>query len=128
ERLIVTADGFPSMAIDINVNSEIGPLETVVVHSPGQEIENMTPQTAAEVLYDDILNLELAVGEHRQLKGVLEKVARTIELRDLLTEVLGDGRVCEALVQALCELFDAPEVRDDLLALSAADLARQLIE
>jgi arginine deiminase len=116
------------MSIDINVNSEIGPLRTVVIHTPGQEIENMTPQTAAEVLYDDILNLELATGEHRQLKGVLEKVCRTIELRDLLAEVLEDGRVCEALVQALCELFDSPEVRDDLLALSAEDLARQLVE
>lgn len=116
------------MTIDINVNSEIGPLHTVVVHSPGQEIENMTPQTAAEVLYDDILNLELATGEHRQLKGVLQTVCRTVELRDLLVEVLEDGRVCEALVQALCELFDAHEVRDDLLDLSAGDLARQLVE
>ncbi|MEE4303319.1 MAG: arginine deiminase family protein [Wenzhouxiangella sp.] len=116
------------MSIDINVNSEIGPLRTVVVHTPGQEIENMTPQTAAEVLYDDILNLELATGEHRQLKGVLEKVCRTIELHDLLVEVLEDGRVCEALVQALCDLFDSPEVRDELLDLPAEDLARQLVE
>jgi len=117
-----------SMSIDINVNSEIGPLKTVVIHTPGQEIENMTPQTAAEVLYDDILNLELATGEHRQLKGVLERVCRTIELRDLLAEVLEDGRVCEALVQALCDLFDTPEVRDELLGLPAEDLARQLVE
>ncbi|HSH27321.1 MAG TPA: arginine deiminase family protein, partial [Wenzhouxiangella sp.] len=116
------------MPIDININSEIGPLRSVVVHTPGQEIENMTPQTAAEVLYDDILNLELATGEHRQLKGVLDKVCRTIELRDLLIEVLEDGQVCEALVQALCELFDSPEVRDELLDLSARDLARQLVE
>jgi arginine deiminase len=116
------------MSIDINVNSEIGPLKTVVIHTPGQEIENMTPQTAAEVLYDDILNLELATGEHRQLKGVLEQVCRTIELKDLLAEVLEDGEVCEALVQALCDLFDSPEVRDELLALSADDLARRLVE
>ncbi|RFF28054.1 MULTISPECIES: arginine deiminase family protein [unclassified Wenzhouxiangella] len=116
------------MSIDINVNSEIGPLKSVVVHSPGQEIENMTPQTAAEVLYDDILNLELATGEHRQLKGVLEKVCHTIELHDLLVEVLEDGRVCEALVQAMCDLFDSPEVRDELLALPAEALARQLVE
>lgn len=115
------------MSIEINVNSEIGPLETVVVHSPGQEIENMTPQTAAEVLYDDILNLELATGEHSQLKGVLTQVCRTVELHDLLVEVLEDGAVCEALVQALCDLFDTPEVRDQLLDLSADDLATQLV-
>ncbi len=116
------------MSIAINVNSEIGPLQTVLVHTPGQEIENMTPLTAAEVLYDDILNLELAAEEHRQLKGVLKTVCRTLELDDLLTEVLEDGQISEALVQALCELFESPEVRDDLLALSASDLARQLIQ
>lgn len=115
------------MSIEINVSSEIGPLQTVLIHSPGQEIENMTPQTAAEVLYDDILNLELATEEHQQLKGVLEKVCRTLELGDLLVEVLEDGGVCEALVEALCNLFGSPEVRDELLSLSAADLARQLI-
>lgn len=116
------------MAIDIDVNSEIGPLKTVLVHTPGQEIENMTPQTATEVLYDDILNLELALGEHRQLKGVLETVCRTIELHDLLSDVLSDESVREALIRALCELFDSPEVRDELLAAAAPELARQLIE
>jgi len=116
------------MPIDINVNSEIGPLQMVVVHTPGQEIENMTPQTAAEVLYDDILNLELATGEHRELKGVLDRVCRTIELRELLVEVLQDKKVRDALVRALCELFDSPEVRDALLELPPGDLARQLIE
>jgi len=117
------------MTIDINVTSEIGPLKSVVVHTPGLEIENMTPHTAAELLYDDILNYELAAGEHREFKQVLDRVCRTIELRELLVEVLEDNRrVAEALVDELCRLFDVPEVRDELLALPAADLGRQLIE
>ncbi|QKK02797.1 MAG: arginine deiminase [Pseudomonadota bacterium] len=116
------------MTIDINVSSEIGPLQTVVVHTPGQEIENMTPDTAAEVLYDDILNLELAAGEHRQLKGVLGCFANVVELRDLLVEVLAIERVRQGLVSALTGLFDCPEVRDYLLDLSQDQLARQLIE
>src|SRR5690625_2178155 len=117
------------MRLDINVTSEIGPLKGVVVHTPGLEIENMTPHTAAELLYDDILNYELAAGEHREFKQVLDRVCRTIELRELLVEVLEDNRaVAEALVGELCRLFDVPEVRDELLALPAADLGRQLIE
>ena len=67
------------MTIPIKLNSEIGPLETVVVHTPGQELENMTPDTAAEVLYDDILNLPLALREHQQLTGVLGTVANVVE-------------------------------------------------
>lgn len=116
------------MPIDINVNSEIGPLETVVVHTPGQEMENMTPETAAEVLYDDILNLELAGREHRQLKAVLAQVSEVIELRDLLVEVLEVENVRSALVRALCDLFDCPEVFGDLMGLPSAELARQMVE
>lgn len=116
------------MSIDINVNSEIGPLEAVVVHTPGEEMENMTPDTAAEVLYDDILNLQLAGREHRQLKGVLERVANTIELRDLLVGVLDIAEVRKTLLQSLCKLFDCPEIFDELVDLDSFALARQLIE
>jgi len=116
------------MSIQINLNSEIGPLDTVVVHTPGQEIENMTPQTAAEVLYDDILSLPLALAEHRQLKGVLEKVARVIELRDLLAQVLEQDRIKHALIDELCRLYDCPELKDSLVALSSDRLAGRLIE
>ncbi|MCC5864340.1 MAG: hypothetical protein JJU31_04415 [Wenzhouxiangella sp.] len=116
------------MTISIKLNSEIGPLETVVVHTPGQEIENMTPQTAAEVLYDDILNLGLASNEHRQLKGVLSTVARTVELRDLLADVLRQDRIRQALVEALCSLYDCPELIDGLCQMAADALADQLIQ
>lgn len=96
------------MATSIRLDSEIGALNTVVVHTPGQELENMTPATAAEVLYDDILSLPLARGEHRQLKGVLQQVAEVIEFRDLLTEVLGREKVRRALIEELCQLFQCP--------------------
>lgn len=116
------------MATSIRLDSEIGALNTVVVHTPGQELENMTPATAAEVLYDDILSLPLARGEHRQLKGVLQQVAEVIEFRDLLTEVLGREKVRRALIEELCQLFQCPELIADLIDLEPRRLARQLIE
>jgi len=116
------------MSIQIRLDSEIGPLDTVVVHTPGQEMENMTPATAAEVLYDDILNLPLALAEHRQLKGVLERVARVVELHDLLTDVLGRDRVRRGLLEELTRLFRCPEVFAELVEMDAATLARQLIQ
>ena len=116
------------MSIQINLNSEIGPLEAVVVHTPGQEIENMTPETAAEVLYDDILNLRLALGEHRQLTGVLNRVARVLEFRDLLKDVLDLEDIRNALVGELCRLYDCPEVQPGLLDMESGALADQLIE
>ena len=117
-----------TLTIKIQLNSEIGPLETVVVHTPGQEVENMTPDTAAEVLYDDILTLSLASREHQQLKGVLSQVAKVLEFKDLLAEVLEQDSVRSALLDELCRLYHCPEVRDSLIAMPAADLAAQLIE
>lgn len=116
------------MAIDIRLDSEIGPLDTVVVHTPGQEMENMTPATAAEVLYDDILNLSLALNEHRQLKGVLERVANVVELHDLLTDVLARDRVRRGLLEELTRLFRCPEAFADLVEMEPGPLARQLVQ
>ena len=116
------------MSIEIRLDSEIGALETVVVHTPGQEMENMTPATAAAVLYDDILSLPLALQEHRQLTGVLGQVARVIELQDLLSDVLHKERVRRALLEQLTSLFDCREVLADLLEMESVPLAAQLIE
>ncbi len=116
------------MSVQINLDSEIGPLDAVVVHTPGQEMENMTPQTAAEVLYDDILSLPLALAEHRQLKGVLQKVAQVVEFRDLLTEVLDQEQIRQALINELCRLYDCPDLIAPLVEMSSTNLAGQLIE
>ena len=54
----------------VNVTSEFGELEGVIVHTPGLEVEEMTPQNAKRALYSDILNLSVATEEYKQLKGV----------------------------------------------------------
>jgi hypothetical protein len=48
----------------IDVGSEIGSLEGVILHTPGPEVENMTPQNAERALYSDILNLSVAQKEY----------------------------------------------------------------
>jgi len=44
----------------VNVSSEIGELEAVILHPVGREVENMTPENAERALYSDILNLSVA--------------------------------------------------------------------
>ena len=56
--------------IQVQVSSEIGELEAVILHTPGQEVENMTPKNAERALYSDILNLAVAQKEYCQFKGV----------------------------------------------------------
>ncbi|MCF6288422.1 MAG: arginine deiminase family protein [Proteobacteria bacterium] len=110
---------------NISVHSEIGKLNTVIVHQPGNEMENMTPATAKEVLYDDILNLDLALAEHRQLTGVLRRVAKVHEFTDLLCDVLKDDKVKLQILKDVCNLYGHPELIDDLAQLEASALSAQ---
>jgi len=52
--------------VEINVCSEVGELEGVILHTPGAELENMTPKNAQRALYSDILNLAVARKEYAQ--------------------------------------------------------------
>jgi len=112
----------------INVDSEIGTLNAVMVHRPGREVENMTPATAAEVLYDDILNLQLAVREHDQLTGVLRRVADVYEFEDLLKETLSDTHMKGLLVDQLVKLYGCEELAGELKEMDDAELAPQLFQ
>lgn len=114
--------------INIDLTSEIGKLNAVMVHQPGPEIENMTPATAAEVLYDDILSLPLALAEHQRFAGVLNKVAKVVEFQELLTDILRQASVKAEVLKQLCELYECSEMFDELNGMEAAALARQLLE
>ncbi len=111
----------------IHVSSEITPLKTVIVHTPGSELNQMTPETAMEVLYDDILNLEAAQEQHKQLFGVLERVSRPLQVKNLLTDILNSEKDKKELIHDFCTRLDAPEVENMLLDMEAAALADQLI-
>jgi len=104
------------------VYSEIGELEGVIIHSPGPEVENMTPQNAERALYSDILNLSVATKEFNQLKGVLEKVAKTFEVKDLLTDVLQNDKVKENLLDKICRHESADCIKPYLLTLDETAL------
>lgn len=48
------------LTVGINVTSEIKPLKKVLLHRPGKEIENLTPEYLERLLFDDIPFLEVA--------------------------------------------------------------------
>jgi len=113
---------------DVKVESEIGKLTGVVLHTPGQEVANMTPETAQRALYSDILNLGVAREEYDQLHGVLNTCTRIFQVEELLTETLLNQRVKGGLVRRICEAEGVPEIAGCLLDLSNEELARQLIQ
>ena len=60
--------------LTLQIQSETGELEAVLLHYPGAEVENMTPRHAQRALYSDILNLSIARKEYNQLLGVLQNI------------------------------------------------------
>src|SRR6056297_2861953 len=81
------------------VNSEIGTLKKVLMHRPGKEIENLTPELMERLLFDDIPFLEVAQKEHDAFVKMLEtKRVEVLYLRDLMVETLMDDQLREAFV------------------------------
>ena len=76
-----------SKIVEVNVQSEIGKLNGVILHTPGEEVENMTPENAERALYSDILNLSNARKECKQLSEGLGKITTTYQVKDLLTNI-----------------------------------------
>ncbi|MDP3914754.1 MAG: arginine deiminase family protein [Bacteroidota bacterium] len=112
----------------VEVNSEIGQLEGVIIHTPGLEVEEMTPENAERALYSDILNLSVASDEYATFKGVLNKITRTFEVRDLLSDILANEPVKTTLLQNICYNEGALEILPRLMEQNPTELARQLIQ
>lgn len=115
-------------AVDLNVQSEIGKLRGVILHKPGAEVENMTPQTAQRALYSDILNLSIAQKEYEQLNGVLGKYTQVYYVEELLASLLENYRERERLIGKICIEEEVTEYFDYLMELPSAQLAKSLIE
>lgn len=112
----------------VAIGSEIGELQAVIIHTPGPEVENMTPRTVARALYSDILNLAVARQEYQVLSQLLNKVVRTFEVKDLLAKILDDDEQRGTLIGKICRTEQAEEYFDELMDMSSRNLASKLIE
>lgn len=78
----------------INVTSEIGNLKKVLLHRPGKEIENLTPDLLERLLFDDIPYLKIAREEHDEFADVLrDNGVEVFYLEKLVAEAIEDPSV-----------------------------------
>lgn len=110
------------------INSEIGKLEGVIIHTPGSEVENMTPENAERALYSDILNLSIASKEYAQLAGVLGRVAKVFEVKKMLADILESNIAKMQLLQEICNHEGICGMEEQLAENPASQLASLLIE
>ncbi|MEN8699801.1 arginine deiminase [Bacillus infantis] len=78
----------------LNVTSEIGELKSVLLHRPGKEVENLTPQYLKRLLFDDIPYLPAIQKEHDYFAGVLSnRGIEVLYLDKLMTETLAQPEI-----------------------------------
>lgn len=74
---------------NIHVTSEIKTLKKVLLHRPGEELLNLTPNTLSELLFDDIPDLLKAQDEHDRFAKILtDNGVEVVYLEDLMAETL----------------------------------------
>ncbi len=77
---------------NIHVTSEIGKLKKVLLHRPGKELLNLTPDTLSNLLFDDIPFLPDAQKEHDAFANALrENGVEVVYLEDLMSEVIASS-------------------------------------
>ena len=74
--------------------SEIAPLKKVLMHRPGDEFLNLTPNTLERLLFDDIPYLKIAQEEHDAYANALR--AEGVEV------VFNDSKAFSSSCPSLC--------------------------
>ena len=72
-----------------HVASEVGRLRQVILHRPGLELKRLTPDNAAELLFDDMLWVSEAQAEHDRFAQALRDRGVTVHYySDLLAQTM----------------------------------------
>jgi arginine deiminase len=72
-----------------SVDSEVGKLRKVIVHRPGLEQRRLTPENAAELLFDDVIWVRKAKAEHAAFVQVMqERGVEVFDAEELLAATL----------------------------------------
>jgi arginine deiminase len=116
-----------------HVDSEVGTLRQVILHRPDLELKRLTPDNAADLLFDDVLWVAEAQAEHDAFAAALRQRGVVVHYYgELFAQTL---EIPEARGYVLDRIFDprlhGPLAADTLRAavdgLGGADLARFLI-
>ncbi len=116
-----------------HVDSEVGRLRQVILHRPDLELKRLTPDNAADLLFDDVLWVSEAQAEHDAFAAALRDRGVVVHYYgELFAQTL---EIAEARSYMLDRIFDprlhgplaADALREAMEGLGAAELARFLI-
>lgn len=110
---------------NINVNNEINKLKKVLVHRPGDELLNLTPNALDELLFDDIPDIDKAKEEHDEFAKIFRNEGvEVVYLEDLMAETLKDSK--ELKEKFLDQYLKEADIEDDLVLSEAKKLLESI--
>lgn len=122
------------MKTPIQVDSEIGKLRTVLLHRPGKEIENLTPDSMEQLLFDDIPYLPAMQKEHDFFADALrQREIEVLYIDQMMTETFaedeGRHRFVNRMLQEsrLTANGSSEALREYLLSMESKQLVDSMI-
>lgn len=113
----------------INLHSEIGKLNTVMLHRPGIEVEMLIPDYLEHMLFEDTPHVPEAIREHNVFAGVLkDNGVNVLYLENLFIEALESAEVRKQFIEDYLIIANVQAetlkdvLREYLLPLSAKEL------
>lgn len=117
-----------------SVYSEIGKLNVVLLHRPGKELENLTPSSLEDLLFDDIPYLTVAQSEHDVMASVLKsRAVEILYVEEMISTVLKDKSIKERFINDMLVFNNinsvdlSRNIKKFLLDLNAEELVEKII-
>ena len=84
------------------VKHDTDPLQVVLVHQPGKEIEQLMPGNLTRLLFDDVPFLDQAIQEHQTMTDYLiQHHVQVHDITELAIEVIQDDRLKDELINII---------------------------
>lgn len=113
----------------LQVRSEIGPLKTILLHRPSQELEQLMPKYLDEMLFEDIPYLAQMQVEHDTFAQTLrDRGAEVLYFEELLSDILESDTIKESVIaDAVAGLkVTAAALKEDIKEVLRSKEPRQL--
>ena len=119
----------------MRVKHDADVLDIVLIHQPGNEIEQLTPSNLARLLFDDMPFLDKAIFEHQQMVKYLNKQnIATIEIKDLVNDIIDDKNIKDMFIRLIIhdlkskDISVVERVKEMLQSLNNKEFIKTLIE
>jgi arginine deiminase len=111
------------MAFQHGVDSEVGPLRTVLLHRPGPELQRLTPRNNDKLLFDGIPWVGRAQDEHDAFaQAMRDRGVEVLYLVDLLVETLQDAEARHLAIKEITRDLRLGDTLRGYLRSALADL------